>query len=94
MAPPTGPPHPFAKGHGAENDFILLPGPDRITVTVGGHTWQALHVDLGNPHAVALVDDLTHPGPVTTPPADAYPHGVTVEFALRRGPRHLALRVH
>ncbi|WP_009998363.1 diaminopimelate epimerase [Streptomyces clavuligerus] len=75
-----------------------LPGPDHITVTAGTRTWPALHVDMGNPHAVALVDDLTHPGPLTTPPAvepaGAYPHGTTVEFVVRRGPRHLALRVH
>ncbi|WP_338122419.1 diaminopimelate epimerase [Streptomyces clavuligerus] len=74
-----------------------LPGPDHITVTAGTRTWPALHVDMGNPHAVALVDDLTHPGPLTTPPAvepaGAYPHGTTVEFVVRRGPRHLALRV-
>ncbi|MFE6664431.1 diaminopimelate epimerase [Streptomyces sp. NPDC057697] len=75
-----------------------LPGPDAITVTAGGSSRPAVHVDVGNPHAVAFVDDLNHPGPLdvapVVTPADAYPHGVTVEFVHRRGPRHLDLRVY
>ncbi|MFE9769420.1 diaminopimelate epimerase [Streptomyces sp. NPDC005808] len=75
-----------------------LPGPSGITVSTGTRSWPALHVDMGNPHAVAFVDDLSHPGTLTSPPvvhpAGAYPHGVTVEFVVRRGPNDLALRVH
>jgi diaminopimelate epimerase len=75
-----------------------LPGPPDITVSTGTRSWPAFHVDMGNPHAVAFVDDLTHPGDLTKPPvvtpASAYPHGVTVEFVVRRGPYDLALRVH
>ncbi|MFJ2008030.1 diaminopimelate epimerase [Streptomyces chartreusis] len=75
-----------------------LPGPTGITVSAGERAWPALHVDMGNPHAVAFVGDLTHPGDLTSPPvvtpASAYPHGVTVEFVVRRGPYDLALRVH
>lgn len=75
-----------------------LPGPSGITVSAGARSWPALHVDMGNPHAVAFVDDLTHPGTLASPPvvdpSDVYPHGVTVEFVVRRGPYDLALRVH
>ncbi|MFG2525770.1 diaminopimelate epimerase [Streptomyces sp. NPDC048527] len=75
-----------------------LPGPDTLTVTAGGRSWPAVHVDVGNPHAVAFVDDLAHPGTLGTPPAvtpaAAYPHGVTVEFVHRLTPHHLELRVH
>jgi len=75
-----------------------LPGTPAVTVSAAGHTWPAVHVDMGNPHAVAFVDDLTHPGllriPPTVTPRSAYPEGVTVEFAVRTGPHHLSLRVH
>ncbi|MFG2979465.1 diaminopimelate epimerase [Streptomyces sp. NPDC048331] len=75
-----------------------LPGPDRITVAVGTRSWPALHVDVGNPHAVAFVDDLDHAGTLDTAPAvtphSAYPHGTTVEFVRDLGSRHLVLRVH
>ncbi|MER7469095.1 hypothetical protein [Streptomyces sp. NPDC097981] len=43
-----------------------LPGPERITVTVVGRRWHALHVDVGNPHAVVFVDDLRHAGTLAT----------------------------
>ncbi|GLW74487.1 diaminopimelate epimerase [Kitasatospora phosalacinea] len=76
----------------------LLPGPDDIKVIANGHTWPATHVDVGNPHAVVHVDDLSDAGNLLTPPtvepASAYPDGVTVEFVTTRGPAHLALRVH
>jgi diaminopimelate epimerase len=69
-----------------------------VTVTVGDRSWPALHVDMGNPHAVVFVDDLGQAGslyeaPVVAP-ASAYPSGTNVEFAVDRGPRHVALRVH
>ncbi len=66
-------------------------------VGVGSTTWRAVHVDLGNPHAVAFVDDLAEAGTLLEPPsydAAVYPHGVNVEFVVRRGDRHVALRVH
>ena len=66
-------------------------------VAVGDRTWPATHVDMGNPHAVAFVEDLDDAGPLLTEPAyDAgtYPHGVNIEFVARRGPRHVAFRVH
>ncbi|GAA1528317.1 diaminopimelate epimerase [Nocardioides humi] len=66
-------------------------------VSVGDRAWPALHVDMGNPHAVAFVDDLADAGLLLDPPAHdpaVYPHGVNVEFVVRRGPGHVALRVH
>jgi diaminopimelate epimerase len=75
----------------------LLPEGD-VTVSVGGRSWPARNVNMGNPHAVAFVDDLAHAGDLLTPPpfspAAAYPDGVNVEFVVDRGPRHVALRVH
>ncbi|MFD8059075.1 diaminopimelate epimerase [Streptomyces cyaneofuscatus] len=68
------------------------------TVTVGERNWPSRNVNMGNPHAVAFVDDLAHAGdllsapPVT--PAAVYPDGVNVEFVVDRGPRHVAMRVH
>ena len=66
-------------------------------VAVGDRAWSALHVDMGNPHAVAFVDDLADAGPLLDAPTHdpaAYPAGVNVEFVVRRGPRHVAMRVH
>ncbi|GHF74089.1 diaminopimelate epimerase [Streptomyces mashuensis] len=75
-----------------------LPGSGPVDVTVGRRRWPALHVDMGNPHAVVLVEDLTHAGDLrtapTVTPASAYPHGVTVDFAVRHSARHLKVRVH
>ncbi|MFD5861350.1 diaminopimelate epimerase [Streptomyces chartreusis] len=69
-----------------------------VTVSVGERTWPARNVNMGNPHAVAFVDDLAHAGDLYSPPpfspASAYPDGVNVEFVVDRGPRHVALRVH
>ncbi|KRA31211.1 MULTISPECIES: diaminopimelate epimerase [unclassified Nocardioides] len=69
-------------------------------VSIGDQSWPALHVDMGNPHAVAFLDDgadLADVGPLFEPPlhdAAVYPHGVNVEFVVRRGPGHVAMRVH
>ncbi|MGW1749393.1 diaminopimelate epimerase [Streptomyces sp. NPDC002092] len=69
-----------------------------VTVTVGERSWPARNVNMGNPHAVAFVDDLAHAGNLYAPPpfspASAYPDGVNVEFVVDRGPRHVALRVY
>jgi diaminopimelate epimerase len=69
-----------------------------VTVSVGERSWPARNVNMGNPHAVAFVEDLAHAGTLYDPPpfspAAAYPDGVNVEFVVDRGPRHLAMRVH
>jgi diaminopimelate epimerase len=66
-------------------------------VAVGPRSWPALHVSMGNPHAVAFVDSLEDAGPLQEAPAhDAaeYPQGVNVEFVVPRGQRHVGMRVH
>ncbi len=66
-------------------------------VEVSGRRWPARHVDMGNPHAVAMVEDLEQAGHLLDPPAyddQEYPAGVNVEFVVRRGEQHLAMRVH
>ncbi|WP_183095793.1 diaminopimelate epimerase [Nocardioides stalactiti] len=71
----------------------------KVGVAVDGadRTWPAVHVDMGNPHAVAFVDDLADAGPLLAAPGHdpaVYPAGVNVEFVVRRGPAHVAMRVH
>ena len=66
-------------------------------VGVGQRSWPATHVSMGNPHAVAFVDSLDDAGPLLDPPAHEpadFPAGVNVEFVVRRGERHVAMRVH
>ncbi|MGW2561934.1 diaminopimelate epimerase [Streptomyces sp. NPDC001514] len=71
---------------------------DGVTVSVGGRSWPARNVNMGNPHAVAFVEDLDHAGDLRSvpaySPAEVYPEGVNVEFVVDRGPRHVAMRVH
>lgn len=71
----------------------------RETSKVGanGHTWEAQDVRIGNPHAVAFVEDLADAGQLTDEPEydrSVYPDGVNVEFVVRPGVEHLAMRVH
>ena len=67
------------------------------TVRVGDRALRATHVSMGNPHAVAFVEDLGEAGPLTEAPGHdtaVYPEGVNVEFVARRGEHHVAMRVH
>ncbi|MCW2736388.1 diaminopimelate epimerase [Nocardioides sp.] len=67
------------------------------TVTVDGRDWPARHVSTGNPHAVVFVDNLAQAGALLDAPQhdDAiFPEGVNVEFVVRRGEHHVAMRVH
>ncbi|MGP3923808.1 diaminopimelate epimerase [Streptomyces sp. 8N616] len=69
-----------------------------VTVSVGDRSWPARNVSMGNPHAVAFVEDLAEAGDLLSPPpvqpASAYPEGTNVEFVVARGPAHVAMRVH
>lgn len=71
---------------------------DRPSVRVGSNVWQATPVLVPNPHAVVFVDDLEEVGDLSVEPiiepADAFPQGANVEFVVRRGPAHVAMRVH
>jgi diaminopimelate epimerase len=65
-------------------------------VSVGDRSWPATHVTVGNPHAVVFVDDLAEAGALLEEPAydeSLYPDGINVEFVVRRGPDHVAMRV-
>ncbi len=72
-------------------------GHQGVTVAVDGFQLAAIPVDVGNPHAVAFVDDLAAVGRLLDPPevlpAEVFPHGVNVEFVVERGDRHVAMRV-
>ena len=84
-------------------DISVEMGPVRATdqqvkVTAPGGTWDAVGVDVGNPHAVAFVDDLDNVGslaqaPAITPP-NAFPDGVNVEFVRELDRFHVSMRVH
>lgn len=103
----AGAPIPVGTRDGVK--LLTLDG-DRITADLGtpkvlgettvgaeGITWAARHVDIGNPHAVAFVASLDEAGPLLEPPTHdpaVYPDGVNVEFVVRRGERHVAMRVH
>jgi diaminopimelate epimerase len=67
-------------------------------VEVAGRRLEARHVDMGNPHAVALADglDLDALGPLLPPGYDhaLYPEGVNVELVQRTEERRVRMRVH
>jgi diaminopimelate epimerase len=66
-------------------------------VTADGNTWEAQEVVTGNPHAVAFVDRLSDAGTLLEQPGfdeAVYPGGVNIEFVVREGERHVAMRVH
>jgi diaminopimelate epimerase len=80
-----------------------------VEIRTAGATWSATSVDMGNPHAVALVSDgVTAVGDRLMPAALAaldlsrapeydpvcFPYGVNVEFVSELGPHRLAMRVH
>jgi diaminopimelate epimerase len=75
----------------------VSPVPGEITATDDGNTYRGLNIDMGNPHAVVFVDDLTKIGDLKQPPsvspADAYPEGVNVEFVQFAGENQLNMRV-
>jgi diaminopimelate epimerase len=93
----------IAKSDAGDGDITVGMGRARlvggdVTVRVGDREWPARNVGMGNPHAVAFVDDLAHAGNLLTSPlwapAEAYPDGVNVEFVVDRAPGHVAMRVH
>lgn len=68
-----------------------------VDVSCEGRRYDAVRVDLGNPHAVAFVDDLEMVGELRQSPyfcGVEFPHGVNVEFVERRGATELAMRVY
>ena len=71
---------------------------DIVSVAVNDHTYSARHISIGNPHAVAFLEDLAQLGslgkaPVVTP-TSIYPEGVNVEFVEIASPDTVIMRVH
>ena len=67
-----------------------------VKVTVEGRAFDAMAVDVGNPHAVAFVDSLEEAGDLLKPPefsASDFPNGVNVEFVVASGASDIAMRV-
>ena len=106
----VGPMVPVGTRAGLRESEVLPDG--RIRVAMGpvrvstGHVrvvtgdrrgFDAVPVDVGNPHAVSFCAD---PAAVdlreapTWLPEEAFPHGVNAEFVSALGPRHLAMRVY
>ncbi|WP_370248040.1 diaminopimelate epimerase [Nocardioides sp.] len=88
-------------GGAADGEITVDMGVPRLLgpteVGVGERRYDALGVDVGNPHAVAFVDDLAEAGTLREAPwhdPAFFPAGVNVEFVVRRGEHHVAMRVH
>lgn len=71
---------------------------DIVTVLVNSQKFSARHISVGNPHAVAFLDDLNLLGSLDSAPEvnplEVYPDGVNVEFAEITSPDTLIMRVH
>ncbi|WP_091968040.1 diaminopimelate epimerase [Propionibacterium cyclohexanicum] len=71
----------------------------RTAVRLAAAHYEAVHVDVGNPHAVVFLDsaaeldalDLTG---LPQFDSDAYPEGANLEFVWAQEPRALRMRVH
>lgn len=86
-----------SRGHSISVDMGVPHVRDVSKVSAAGNTWEAQDVRTGNPHAVAFVDRLDEVGPLLTEPdydQAVYPDGVNIEFVVREGDRHVAMRVH
>jgi diaminopimelate epimerase len=78
-------------------DMGVLEARGTSKITAAGRTWEAQDIRTGNPHAVAFVDHLADAGTLQDPPEhddQTYPDGVNVEFVVREGDHHVAMRVH
>ena len=72
--------------------------PGEIKVSVNGHTFRGFNIDMGNPHAVVFVEDMSLIGDLKTQPivepASEYPDGVNIEFVKFLENGELQMRVH
>ena len=71
--------------------------PGEISVLENGNTYRGFNVDMGNPHAVVFVDDLSTVGDLKVAPSvtpeDAYPDGVNIEFVQFAENNQINMRV-
>lgn len=72
--------------------------PGEITAANNGKVWNGLNINVGNPHAVVFVDDISEVGDLKHPPVvrpkETYPEGVNVEFVQFLENGEIAMRVH
>lgn len=74
--------------------------PEAVEVTVGSRTWPASAVDVGNPHAVSLLEESDDLATLdlgrqpTWTPVEQFPAGVNLEFVRLLDADTLQLRVH
>jgi diaminopimelate epimerase len=71
---------------------------EEVSVLQNTHTWDALNISVGNPHAVTFVENLEEVGslesaPIVTP-STSYPEGVNVEFVELLPNQEARMRVH
>ena len=71
---------------------------DIVTVVANEQQYSARHISIGNPHAVAFLEDLAQLGslgqaPVVTP-TSVYPEGVNFEFVEIESADTVIMRVH
>lgn len=74
---------------------VVTLDPDTATVRLGSESWDAVAVDVGNPHAVCFVPAVA-PLDLTGAPgfsAKRFPAGVNVEFVEVVGDGHVRMRV-
>lgn len=64
-------------------------------ISLNGQSWDALAVDVGNPHAVCYVDDVDSLDLTRGPEfsAERFPDGANVEFIQLTGPGQVKMRV-
>jgi len=66
-------------------------------VEANDKTWYGTGLFIPNPHAVVFVDDVADAGSLLEAPSvvpeGAWPEGANVEFVVRRGEHHIAMRV-
>ena len=71
--------------------------PGEVSALENGNTYRGFNIDVGNPHAVVFVDDLSQIGDLKVAPSvtpeDAYPEGVNVEFVQFAENNQLNMRV-
>ena len=75
---------------------VAVRAPQPVQVSVAGREYPAVAVDLGNPHAVVLLEVPVASLDLDPPPvfsAAVFPAGVNVELVNVLGPRRLAMRV-
>ena len=87
----------------AEDDISVNMGKvydeaEDVEATANGTTYSGFNINVGNPHAVVFIDDLSTLGSLhvapTVAPADSYPEGVNVEFVEILPGHEAKMRVH